>query len=143
MGFCPKTDRSSWDVNNLGPWFRRTVLCVSLPGRHSSNSHRVLIEYLPTHDGQGEPIPLPNGFVNPFGFTQPGLERIVGYGCRRFCKVGYRQAGICSHAAAVLIYLGIYAYDRTGFKTKHKLMNLADPTATELPASLAKQMYAQ
>ena len=130
-----------WDVNRFGPWFPRTVLCASLPGRHNNNSYRILIEYLPTHDKNGDPIDLPNNFVNPFGFTQPGLERIVGYGCRRYCKIGYRQAGICSHAASILIYLGVYSNDRTGFRTKHKLMNLADPISTEQPASLSERMY--
>ena len=127
----------NWDVNRLGPWFPRRILCGNIPGRHSSNTYRVLIEYIPTGS------PLPPGFQNPFGFTQPGLNQLVGYGCRRYCKVGYRQAGICSHAAALLIYLGIYSYDPMGFRTKHKLMNLADPIATELAASLSRQQYQQ
>ena len=132
-----------WDVNAFGPWFPRRIVCASLKSRHTSNDYRILIEFIPTHDNNGEPIPLPENFVNPFGFTQEGLDRIVGYGCRMHCKVGLRQAGCCCHIAAILVYLGIYSFDSTGFITKHKVYNLADPTSTELPASLARQQFAQ
>merc|ERR1712218_775465 len=114
----------NWDINHFGPWYPRRIVNASLNSRHTNNSYRILIEFIPTHE------PLPENFENPFGFTQEGLNRIVGYACRMHCKVGYRQAGCCCHIAAILVYLGIYSFDSTGFKTKHKLYNLADPIST-------------
>ena len=125
----------NWDNNNLGHWFNRRLIIAELPGRHSSNTYRVIIEYIPTN------WDLPNNFVNPFGFTQQGLDRIVGYGCRRYCKIGFRQAGCCSHVAALLIYLGVYSYDRNQFTSKHKIINLADPISSELPPGLSRQQH--
>ena len=132
-----------WDVNIFGPFYNRRVLRITLPSRHRRDNYKVLIEYIPTHNNNVDIVPLPNNFANPFGFTQKGLERIVGYACKTRCKVGYRQAGCCCHVIAALIYLGIYSFDQTGFVTKHKSYNLAEPMSNETPASLSRQMYAQ
>ena len=132
-----------WDINAFGPFYPRRIVLITLPSRHRRDTYKVLLEYIPTHNNDGDTIPLPDNFENPFGFTQNGLERIVGYACRKRCKVGYRQAGCCCHVIAALIYLGIYSFDQTQFTTKHKFYNAADPMSNELPGSLARQMYAQ
>ena len=65
---------------------------------------------------------LPDGFVNRFGFTQVGLNRLLGWWCE--CRVGSRMLGACGHATALVAMLFVYAFDPTLFKTRHTEQNM-------------------
>ena len=124
----------NWNPQLFGQWFSRRLVCISIPGRHSANTtHKVIIEFIPENEQ------IPAGFKNPYGFNGC-LERIVGYGCLNTCMVGHRQAGCCSHVACALVFLGIYAFDQNGFKTKYKPLHMVDPGQ---PSSLNVEMYHQ
>ena len=123
----------NYDEQIFGQWFPRRVISVGVPSRFSQKkTHRVFIEYLPTS------WDLPDNFNNEFGFTQDNLNRILAYGCMKKCPIGYRQAGCCSHVAAAIILLGIYAYNPNIFETTHKNLHHVDPFQTR---SLNQQMF--
>ena len=101
----------------FGNWFARRLVIGQLPSTHSKNKkYRVVLQYMP------KSWDLPDGFENRFGFTQDGLNRLLGWWCE--CRVGSRMLGACGHATALVAMLFVFAFDPTMFKTRHTEQNM-------------------
>ena len=114
--FDQHTEPVRWDVERFGPWCPRRLIHVKIPSLHSkAKSYPVIIAYVPQSMVLEE---NENQIHNPLGFTPTGYRRILGWSCQSHkCIPGYRLAGCCSHVAAALLFLGVYAYDEASFET--------------------------
>ena len=112
----------NWDHDLFGKWCPRRLLFAGVPSMHSeSKVHKVVISFIPTNE------PLPQGFVNRFGFFQPGLERVLEWACvGPHCKVGLRNNSCCAHVAAILLLVSVHAFDESTFVTAYKPLHYMD-----------------
>ena len=120
---------------NYGPWMRQRIVTCRVPSAHSKSAeHHVVIAYIPPEFVENE-----EEIENPLGFNVPGYRRIVGYACfSDRCKIGMRNVGCCSHVAAVIIFLGVYAFDPDLFKDTHRPVHKLD---IRHPASLNRELF--
>ena len=110
----------------FGPWSPRRIVFLQVPSLHLNRNHKVVICFIP------EDWDLPDNFKNRFGFAEPGLQRIVAYGCvADSCKIGVRTCGACSHCIAGLLLLGNYNHQPQNFRSTHKVLHLFDPANIE------------
>ena len=117
-----QVEPDNWDAQAFGQWCPRRLLFVGVPSMHSeSKTHKVIITFIPTNQ------PLPQGFTNRLGFIQPGLERVLEYGCvGPHCVVGLRLNSACAHVAAVLMLVGVHAFDENTFESTYKPLHYID-----------------
>ena len=128
----PERPPDRWPTEQYGPWpatGQRWVFC-SVPSAHSNKEdHKVIISYIPRSFTENE-----DDIENPLGLTPEGYRRIVGWACfSKRCRVGLRNVGCCSHVCAVLIFLGVYAYNPGGFKNLYRpvhKVSIRNPVST-------------
>ena len=112
----------NWDEMRFGMWFPRRLVMVQIPGLHSERTkHRVVLAFIPEND------PLPANFVNRFGFTQQGINRLVDFGCLDDkCPIGLRTNSACAHVGTAVILLGLYSYDNQVIDGVYKNLHWLD-----------------
>ena len=128
---------TNWPREQFGPWPRtgqRWVFCT-VPSAHAKGEdHKVIIAFIPSSAVENE-----DDIVNPLGLRGEGFRRIVGWGCfSKRCKVGFRQVGCCSHIAALMIFLGCYAYQPGQFKNLYRPVHKLD---IRNPVPLNRQLH--
>ena len=112
----------NWNDQAFGDWFPRLLVFLQVPSLHTQYNHKVVLEYSPS------PEDLPANFKNRFEFFQPGLKRILNYGCvSERCRIGARTLGSCAHTASAALLLGNYNRQPDNFQTKYKRLHMFDP----------------
>ena len=124
----------NWNDQRDGEWFERRLAIMEVPSRHKNVNFRVVLQFIPTFKH------LKAGFKNRLGFTQDGLNRLIGYSCvSEGCRAGSRLLGSCGHVTAAVSYLGVFAQRPQLFQSTHSEKNVF---STQKPQSCNLELLA-
>ena len=113
------TRPGNWNDQYHGEWFERRLAILQVPSRHKNTNFKVVLQFIPTDR------PLKAGFKNRLGFTQDGLNRLLGYACvDEGCRAGSRLLGACGHVCAAVSYLAVFAQTPHLFQSSHSNKNI-------------------
>ena len=110
-----------WNGNNI-PWVPcRLIAMGGIPSRHMSRRYTVGIAYTEL----GDPT-----IPNPFGFSNPGLGRLLMWVCGprngQGCRAGARTVSPCLHVLTALHILGVLAHNPREHRSRRHRLHILD-----------------